>query len=146
MKAYMYQAALHCEACALDIMDHLSPDCGICGGSHPANLGLDCRAYRIMDNGRSIPADEAMYDSDRFPKGPYADGGGEADTPQHCDACQTFLENPLTDDGREYVKRSLDVFMVDNSDQSWEDIARAAEACGKPALATWARFYFAYGQ
>jgi hypothetical protein len=28
---------------------------------------------------------ESDYDSEDLPKGPYADGGGEADTPQHCD-------------------------------------------------------------
>jgi hypothetical protein len=42
---------------------------------------------------------ESDYDSDDLPKGPYADGGGEADTPQHCDDCRRFLENPLTGDG-----------------------------------------------
>ena len=33
-----------------------------------------------------------------------ANGGGESDTPQHCDDCDVFLENPLTDDGNEYVR------------------------------------------
>jgi hypothetical protein len=42
------------------------------------------------------PENESSYDSDQFPKGPYPDGGGEADAPQHCDHCGTFLENPLT--------------------------------------------------
>jgi len=28
--------------------------------------------------------------------GPYPDGGGEADAPQHCGGCGVFLENPLT--------------------------------------------------
>ena len=43
--------------------------------------------------------DENDYDSDDLPKGPYSNGGGEADTPQHCDGCGAFLENPLTGDG-----------------------------------------------
>ena len=66
----------------------------------------------------SNPDDEASYDSDDYPKGPYPDGGGEADCPQHCgcgEACLNaiklndgrkvgaFLENPLTTDGECYV-------------------------------------------
>lgn len=42
-------------------------------------------------------------DSDDYPQGPYADGGGEADCPNHCGNCGEFLENPLTDEGRRYV-------------------------------------------
>lgn len=42
-------------------------------------------------------------DSDRYPSGPHGQAGGEADSPQHCDACNAFLENPLTSDGRAYV-------------------------------------------
>ena len=44
-----------------------------------------------------------IEDSDTYPQGPYAYGGGEADSPQHCDGCQTFLWNPLTSDGYLYV-------------------------------------------
>lgn len=72
---YIFQAALYCE------------DCGkaICART-PKPPHLD-------------PDDESSWDSDDYPKGPYSDGGGEADTPQHCDACHEFLENPLTPDG-----------------------------------------------
>jgi hypothetical protein len=52
-------------------------------------------------------ASESDYDSDDLPKGPYSDGGGEADTPQHCDGCGQFLENPLTADGLIYVEDAL---------------------------------------
>jgi hypothetical protein len=52
-------------------------------------------------------ASESDYDSDDLPKGPYAHGGGEADTPQHCDGCGQFLENPLTGDGLTYVEDAL---------------------------------------
>jgi hypothetical protein len=45
--------------------------------------------------------------SDTWPDGPYSEGGGEADCPQHCDMCQVFLENPLTDDGHEYVQNAI---------------------------------------
>jgi hypothetical protein len=53
------------------------------------------------------PKDESSYDSDFFPKGPYCNGGGEADNPQHCDHCCTFLENPLTADGYKYVRECV---------------------------------------
>ena len=41
------------------------------------------------------------------PKGPFPDGGGEADSPQHCGTCGVFLENPLTTDGEDYVRKAL---------------------------------------
>lgn len=83
MKAFMFQAALLCEDC---------------GDAHKATHVKPDHA----DEG-----DESSYDSDEWPKGPYEDGGGEADCPQHCDACGLFLENPLTGDGENYV---LDAF------------------------------------
>jgi len=43
----------------------------------------------------------------RYPQGPYCDGGGEADCPQHCDMCRVFLENPLTGDGEQYVRDAV---------------------------------------
>lgn len=49
-------------------------------------------------------SDESTFDSDDWPKGPYSDGGGgESDSPCHCDACGAFLWNPLTPDGAAYV-------------------------------------------
>ena len=78
MNAYKYQAALLCEHCAEDIRDHLHPDV-------------------LAD------ADKNGH-SDIAPQGPYSDGGGEADCPQHCDICGLFLENPLTDAGYAYVR------------------------------------------
>jgi len=79
--AYVYQAALLCE------------DCGKAQRAH-----LDSA---FADNGADPGTDSD--DSDRYPQGPYADGGGEADSPQHCDSCGAFLGNPLTGDGRAYV-------------------------------------------
>jgi hypothetical protein len=74
MDAYIYRAALYCESCMMK---------------------LEIERY---------PEDDWRWqDSDHSPQGPYADGGGEADTPQHCDHCGVFLENPLTDDGARYV-------------------------------------------
>ena len=85
MDAYVYQAGLYCNACAAAIMTKLKQ-----GGETPANT-----------------SDESSYDSDDYPKGPFSNGGGEADCPQHCDGCGLFLENPLTADGYSYVKRAI---------------------------------------
>lgn len=77
MDVYVYQAAFLCAECG--------------------------EALRACLDKPADPNDESTYDSDDYPKGPYPDGGGEADSPQQCDNCQVFLENPLTDDGRDYV-------------------------------------------
>ncbi len=82
MDAYMYRAALYCKDCITAI-----------------KVELDWKY-------EGYP--EAEYDSDEYPKGPYPDGGGEADSPQHCDCCHLFLENPLTGDGESYVKEALE--------------------------------------
>jgi len=46
-------------------------------------------------------------DSNTYPQGPYGEGGGEADSPQHCDCCNEFLENPLTNDGYDAVREAI---------------------------------------
>ncbi len=74
---YMYQAALWCEECGEKLRSEI-----------PVPPDAD-------------PDDETSYDSDDYPKGPYA--VSESDCPQYCDGCQVFLENPLTSDGVEYV-------------------------------------------
>jgi len=71
--------------------------------------------------------DETTYDSDDYPKGPYPDGGGEADSPQHCDGCAVFLENDLTSEGREYVQETI------NRDEGDPEI-----------LQTWSQHYDIY--
>ena len=80
MEVFIYQAAMWCESCGFDIRTRLS-----------------------------LPRDDIRRDdSNTFPQGPYTDGGGEADTPQHCDGCGTFLQNPLTGDGENYVREKLE--------------------------------------
>ncbi|MEO2122444.1 MAG: hypothetical protein ABGY10_03870 [bacterium] len=37
----------------------------------------------------------------------YPDGGGEADTPQHCSGCHCPLDNPLTEYGVQYVVEAV---------------------------------------
>ena len=92
MDVYVFQAALYCEDCGQAIADELA-------------------ARGVEDPG----------DSDAFPQGPYPDGGGEADVPQHCDGAGhclnavrsgehtigAFLENPLTVDGRRYLAEAV---------------------------------------
>jgi hypothetical protein len=75
--AYMYNAGLLCEEC---------------GESKQVEL--------------KGTKEESSGESDVYPKGPYPDGGGECDTPQHCDSCEKFLQNPLTPDGDDYVRES----------------------------------------
>ena len=88
---YMYQAALYCAECGEAIREELTK-----AGQAPPE-----------------PDDESSYDSDDFPKGPFADGGGEADSPQHCDACSVFLENPLTGDGEAYVQECIERNLIE---------------------------------
>jgi hypothetical protein len=108
MDVYVFQAALYC---------------GTCGDA----LVRTSRGRGVEDTG----------DSDDFPQGPYPNGGGEADRPQHCDSgaeclaaeaiggrrVGAFLENPLTSDGEAYVRQSLD------------------ETPGSPLVAFWAEHY-----
>ena len=89
MDVYVYQAALLCDECGVK-------------RQHALTTPID-------------PDDESTWDSGDYPKGPYPDGGGEADSPQHCDHCGEFLENPLTDDGRTYVVEALNAFRLDGS-------------------------------
>lgn len=60
-------------------------------------------------------------------EGPYDNGGGEADSPQHCDHCGVFLKNPLTADGEGYVREAI------------YDAMHDGELNG--ALVTWRNFY-----
>lgn len=98
MNAYIYQADIFCADCGRSIRKRIKQE-----GKAPAD-----------------PRDENTYDSDEYPKGPYQDGGGEADCPQHCGAgadclnamelggfkVGAWLENPLTADGVAYVRQA----------------------------------------
>lgn len=100
MRVYMYAAALLCEKHGLEIRED----------------------KRLAGRAPKDPADESSYDSDDYPKGPYENGGGEADTPQHCDACGVFLQNPLTSDGVQYVaEHILDSRRDNKTVQAWAD-------------------------
>ncbi len=93
---------------------------------------------------RNTPEPELSEDSDNWPQGPYSSGGGEADTPQHCDYCNAFLENMLTPDGDSYVRDKAKAFETE-PDMAWSEIAEAADKGGQPVLAEWIRFYYAEG-
>jgi hypothetical protein len=91
VNAFVFQAAMLCEACAM---------------ARKASL----EASGVVDDGTS----------DTFPQGPYGAGGGEADSPQHCDDCGEFLENPLTTDGAEYVAEKVgEMQRGDNVTAAW---------------------------
>lgn len=106
MNAYIYQAALLCEDCGVKVKDHLDQQ-----GDAPAD-----------------PEDEYSYDSDDYPKGPYSEGGGESDSPSHCDICHEFLENPLTEEGDQYVR------------DAWADGIFYVHGPG-PAVQEWYHYY-----
>ena len=97
---YMFQGALYCEDCGEDIR---------------ARLRKEGKAPEDED-------DEESFDSDDFPKGPFGDGGGEADTIHHCDSNESclnaielpcgskigaWLGNDLTDEGADWLARSI---------------------------------------
>lgn len=121
MKAFIYQAALLCADCAETERERLTTETGT--------------SRQLLETGT---------DSEGYPQGPYGDGGGEADCPQHCDHCGVFLENPLTPDGDTYVRNLAEEYET-APDMSWQEIAEAAEADGKQTLAEWIRYYFAWG-
>lgn len=100
MEVYLYQADLWCKDCGEEIREELTRR-----GQAPEN----------RDDGHT-------YDSDEFPKGPFSDGGGGSDTPQHCAAGESclnaitlkdqgkvgcWLENPVTTAGVEYIKEHI---------------------------------------
>jgi hypothetical protein len=106
MDVFIYQAALSCVHCGEAQRRHLD------------------QAFKDND---AMPGED-NGDSDRYPQGPYPNGGGEADSPQHCDACGVFLENPLTPDGYQYVDEAIARHAIDG----WGD---------REVLKTWAKFY-----
>jgi hypothetical protein len=122
MRVYMFAAALYCEPCG-EAIKARTPK--------PAHVD---------------ESNEHTFDSDEWPKGPYGDGGGEADCPQHCDACRVFLENPLTAEGYRWLRGELDCESdLEPGDSEYTLAARIAaklrETPNGATLAQWAEFY-----
>lgn len=134
MDVFVFQAALLCASCGEAVktkLDRVAVEHG--------NVSF---AYRD--------------DSDKYPQGPFPNGGGEADCPQHCDHCKVFLENPLTGDGYAYVKERVAAW-VSGDDAGFDyhfvrdrilDEADAlrldgedAKARGLDVLALWLQYY-----
>lgn len=128
MNVYIFQAALLCEGCGEATRNQL-------------------RESTIQLHPGFVESDEYTYDSDYFPKGPYGDGGGEADSPQHCDHCQVFLGNSLTTDGVAYVREQLNE-VEDTSGfdcpLDWHEFSKRL-ATDHPVLAIWAEELAWYG-
>jgi hypothetical protein len=100
MDAYVYQAAVWCGPCMIRRLVEEKK-------ASPGALGMEPAETLQQIVSANGFTDENDYDSNDLPKGPYADGGGEADTPQHCDGCDAFLENPLITNGNRYVNEQL---------------------------------------
>ncbi len=78
MDAWIYNADIFCDECTSEIRTE-------CGEQGQPDTGDSCD----------------------YPQGPFSDGGGDADYPQHCGNCGLFLENPLTSDGYEYIAEAV---------------------------------------
>jgi len=93
MDVFIFQASLYCDSCGRKIRESLDAK-----GEQPADV-----------------RDERTYDSDEYPKGPYQDAGGESDSFQHCESCETFLRNSLTTQGVSYAVEALQRWLDDSS-------------------------------
>lgn len=93
------------------------------------NAAWYCEDCIAKSHGNDYTEPEGPFDSGDFPAGPYSDGGGESDTPEHCDSCGVFLENDLTDDGYEYVE----ALILEDSPTAHVD--------SRQVLRVWAEYY-----
>lgn len=127
MDAYIFQADVWCGPCIKKV---LAENSFIAPYDPTDPADHDPTPSEALDRAREVKGykKESDYDSDELPKGPFDDGGGEADTPQHCCGCQLFLENPLTQAGYRYVRELI----LEHADTGRGDRA---------VLLTWAAFY-----
>ena len=87
---FVFQADLLCEDCGEEARRELNA-----AGKKPENA-----------------QNEATFDSDDYPKGPYSGANTEVDCPQHCHECSEYLRTPLTAQGRDYVMDKIRAFCV----------------------------------
>lgn len=97
MDAYIYKADCYCSDCALALQEMIKED--------------NPEAAERFEQG--------VQDSEEYPVGPFPDGGGEADSPQHCgnQSCMVFLMNPLTDEGKEFVIDILGRYLKEGDEE-----------------------------
>jgi hypothetical protein len=107
---YILGGEVYCEHC---IREHLKaqdevlikwPDM-MGGGSHLIRTE-DMMRELVEANGGDFD-NPHTWDSSAFPKGPYDQRNEESDSPTNCSQCGAFLENPLTQDGLDYVAEML---------------------------------------
>lgn len=103
MKVYAYQAALICGDCGDEV----------------------CARLKKQGKAPEDPRNENTYDSDDYPKGPYANDSNDSDSIQHCDMCGVFLEVGLTKEGMErlyeIVVECLNDGVMSDSMRLWVD-------------------------
>ena len=94
MNVYSFRGTLICEECGNNLIEEKN------------------KILSSID-----PEDENVY-----PQGPFSNGGGESDIPQHCDICHNFLENPLTPEGETHLKYifSRDSHQSKNKIDQWK--------------------------
>lgn len=100
---YFYNADIYCEDCGLEIRRNLNEKAFAILEANTGEIHADRPNDDLTMALGFDPYDEHSYDSGDYPKGPTGNGGGVADSPQHCATCRVFLRNPLTREGLEYV-------------------------------------------
>ena len=99
MNAYIYRADLWCGPCVIKAL--------VAARKAPGAIDMSpAEALQQIVSANGFTS-ESNYDSDDLPKGLIAEGGGEADTPRHCEGCGQFLANPLTGDGLIWVEDAI---------------------------------------
>jgi len=124
MDAYVYRAALWCGPCLIK---------ALAAERKAAPGAIDIFPAEVLQQIVSANGftSESHYDSDDLPKGPYAEGGGEADAPQHCEGCGQFLGNPLTVDGLICVENVIRDYLT----------TKNVNGAATGAVIEWADFY-----
>jgi predicted RNA-binding Zn-ribbon protein involved in translation (DUF1610 family) len=145
--AYIYAAALHCDKCGEEIVRRILKEWK---DKYQGKDGIvDCRNdsckhrwtptpdefdeasnhhlwFKCPECGdRRASFDDYSFDSDDFPKHAGEDGG-ESDHPEHCSSCHEPLDNPLTDEGVEYVldkiRESIEEALREGRAKAWDRI------------------------
>jgi len=117
MSVYVYAGGLYCKDCGESIRKQLTAE-----GRTPA-----------------APDDVWSYSSEEFPKGPYPDGGGEADFPQHCESEERCVNAIELSDGSKVGAWLGNELTTAGVAHVQEAIAKGGEVAGM-----WKEFYWAH--